>query len=64
MSELKQVEEKFDKVERNYDISKISVAEKTRKIKALENKLKTLEKDLTFDKPVAEIKKILWANII
>ena len=30
----------------------------------LENKLKSLEKDLTFDKPLTEIKRILWANII
>jgi len=29
----------------------------------LENKVKLLEKDLTFDKPLTEIKKILWANI-
>ena len=29
----------------------------------LENKVKSLEKDLTFDKPLSEIKKILWANI-
>jgi len=51
------------KVERNYDISKISVVEKKREIKALESKVKTLEQELTFDKPVVEIKKILWANI-
>lgn len=51
------------KVERNYDKSKISVAEKIREIKTLENKVKTLEKDLTLDKPLAEIKGILWANI-
>ena len=29
----------------------------------MENKVKSLENDLTFDKPLAEIKKILWANI-
>jgi len=51
-------------MERNYDLSKINVVEKTKEIKALENKVKTLEKDLTFDKPLVEIKKILWANII
>ena len=61
--ELKQVKEQLAKVERNYDISKINVVEKTREIKALENKVKTLEKDLTFDTPLAEIKNILWANI-
>jgi len=51
------------KAERNYDVSKINVVEKRREIKELENKMKTLEKDLTFDKPFLEIKNILWANI-
>ena len=51
-------------MEKKYDASKISVAEKTREIKALERKVKTLEQELTFDKPLAEIKKILWNNII
>ena len=46
-------------METNYNISKINVVEITREIKALENKVKTLEKDLTFDKPLTEIKKIL-----
>ena len=63
VSELNRVKEKFAKLERSYDISKINVVEKTREIKTLENKVKTLEKDLTFDKPLADIKKILWANI-
>lgn len=52
------------KAERNYDISKISLVEKIRDIKSLESKVKTLEQEFTFDKPLAEIKKILWANII
>lgn len=60
--ELKQVKEKLAKAERNYEISKISVVEKIREIKALENKIKALEKDLTFDKHLAEIKKILWTK--
>ena len=62
VSELKQVKEKLVKI-RNYDLSKINILEKTREIKSLENKVKTLEKDLTFDKPLLEIKKILWADI-
>ena len=57
VSELKQVKEQFAKMEWNYDLSKINVVEKTREIKALENKVKTLENDLTFDKPLAEIRK-------
>lgn len=63
VSELKQVKEQLSKMEINYDLSKINIVEKTREIKALENKVKTLEKYLTFDKPLAEVKKILWANI-
>jgi len=47
----------------SYEKSKINVAEKTREIKALENKVKELEKDLSLDKPLGEIRGILWANI-
>ena len=50
-------------MEKSYDLSKINIVKKTREIKALGNKVKTLEKDLTFDKPLTKIKKILWANI-
>lgn len=53
----------MEKVENNYDKSKINVAEKIKEVKALENKVRTLEKDLTMDKPLAEIKGILWTNI-
>lgn len=53
----------MEKVEKGYDKSKISVVEKRREVKSLENKVKTLEKDLTTDKPLAEIKGILWTNI-
>lgn len=63
VSEINTVKEQFSKIERSYDLSKINVAEKTREIKVLENKVETLEKYLTFDKPLAEVKKILWANI-
>jgi len=50
-------------MEKSYDKSKISVAEKIIEVKALENKVRTLEKDLAMDKPLAEIKEILWTNI-
>lgn len=48
------------KLEASYDKSKMTVAEKTREIKALYNKIKSLEKELTLDKTLVEIKKILW----
>ena len=30
----------------------------------MDEQIKTLEKDLTFDRPLTEIRKILWSNII
>jgi len=41
----------------------MTVAEKTREVNALKNRVKTLEKDLSLDKPLGEIWGILWANI-
>jgi len=61
--EIKDAKEKLAKLEEKYDRSKMTVAEKTREIKALNDKIKTLEKELSLDKTLAEIKKILWANI-
>ena len=63
MSELKEAKERFAKLEVSYDKSKITVVEKTREIKALENKVKSLEKDLTLHKTLTEIKTILWTKI-
>jgi len=63
VSELQKVKEQYVTLEQRYDLSKINVSEKTREIKGLENKLKSLEEDLTFDKPLADIRKILWVNI-
>jgi len=63
VSELKEAKEKLAKLEISYDKSKQTVAERTREVKALENKVKTLEKDLTLHKPLAEIKTIMWTKI-
>lgn len=63
MSELKETKEKLAKLEVSYDKSKITVAEKTREVKTLENKVKSLEKDLTLRKPLSDIKMILWTKI-
>lgn len=63
MTELKEAKEKLAKLEASYDKSKMIVAEKTREIKTLDNKIKALEKELTLDKTMVEIKKILWAKI-
>jgi len=63
MVELKYAKEKLAQLEEKYDKSKQHVAERTREIRALEKKIKELEKELTMDKIIADIKKILWARI-
>jgi len=63
MAELKEAKEKLARIEVSYDKSKITVAEKTREVKALEKRIKELEKDLTLHKTLAEIKTILWTKI-
>lgn len=60
---VKEAKEKLAKLEVSYDKSKMTIAEKTREIMALNDKIKALEKELTLDKTLAEIKKILWAKI-
>ena len=42
----------------------MSVVEKTREINRLEKLVRALERDLTLEKPLGEIKEILWNNII
>lgn len=63
MTDLKEAKEKLAKLEASYDKSKMTVVEKTREIKALDSKIKALEKELTVEKTLVEIKKILWAKI-
>ena len=63
MTELKEAREKLAKINEKYDKSKQSVAEKGREIKALKEKIKELEKELTLDKVIAKLKIVLWANI-
>lgn len=63
MAELKEAKEKLAKLEEKYDKSKQNVAEKAREVKALEKRIRELEKELTLDKTLAEVKKILWAKI-
>jgi len=41
----------------------MTVAEKQREINALDSRVKALEKELTLDKNLAEIKKIMWSKI-
>lgn len=63
MAKLKEAKEKLAKLEEKYDKSKQNLAERAREIRALEKRIKELEKELTMEKTISEIKKILWANI-
>lgn len=63
MAELKEAKEKLAKIEERYDKSKMDVVKKTREVKALEKRIKEMEKELTLDKNLAEVKKVLWAKI-
>ena len=60
---MKEAKEKLAKLEEKYDKSKQSVAEKAREVKAMEKRIRELERELTLDKTLVEIKKILWAKI-
>ena len=63
MTELNEARENLVKLNEKYDKSEQNVAEKGREIKALKEKIKELEKELTLNKVVAELKTVLWANI-
>jgi DNA-binding ferritin-like protein (Dps family) len=51
------------KLNEKYDKSKQNVAAKGREIKTLKERIKELEKELTLDKVVAEIRRVLWTHI-
>lgn len=61
--EIKEAKEKLANLEEKYDKSKMTIAEKTRETKVLNEKIKALEKELTLDNTLMEIKKIFWAKI-
>lgn len=63
MAELKVAKEKLATLEEKYDKSKQNVAERTREIRTLEKKIKELESELTMNKTIVDVKKILWAKI-
>ena len=64
VTELQHTKLQLINLEQRYDLSKMSVVDKTREVKRLENLVKALEKDLTLEKPLKEINEILWENII
>ena len=63
MTELNGAKENLAKLNEKYDKSKQNVAKKGREIKTLKERIKELEKELTLDKVVAEIRTVLWTHI-
>ena len=64
VTELQHTKLQLINLEQRYDLSKMSVADKTREVKRLEKLVKALEKYLTLERPLKEINEILWDNII
>lgn len=62
-TEINETKEKLAKLEEKYDKSKMTVAEQSREIKALKDRVKTLEKGLSLDRTLAEIKRLMWAKV-
>jgi len=51
-------------LESNYELSQINYTEEERKSKRMTKRIRTLENDLTMEKPLRDIREILWTNII
>ena len=64
VTELHRTKVQLTSLEQKYDLSKMSVADKTREVNRLEKLVHKLEKDLTLKKPLKEINEIIWDNII
>lgn len=63
MTELKDAKAKLAQMEEKYDKSKQQVAEKTREAKALDKRIKELEKEMIMGKAITELKKVIWIKI-
>jgi len=51
-------------LKKNYELSQINYTEEERKNRRMTERIKTLEKELTLEKPLRDIREILWTNII
>ena len=63
VTELQTTKLQLVNLEQKYDMSKKTVADNTREIKRLEKLVKALERDLSLEKSLREINKILWDNV-
>jgi len=63
-NEIKKLKEMVTSLENNYELSQINYTEEERKNISMIERIKTLEKDLTLEKPLRDIREILWTSII
>ena len=63
-TKLKNLKEQMSSLETNYELAQIQNKEEERKNKRMEERIRVLEKDLTLEKPLGDMRNILWANII
>jgi len=63
-TELKKLKEQISSLQTNYKLEQIQNKEEEPKNKRMEERIRNMEKDLTLEKPLRDIKDILWANII
>lgn len=62
--EIKKLKEIVTSLERNYELSQINYTEEERRNRRMTERIKTLEQDLTLEKPLRDIRDIIWTNII
>lgn len=62
-TKLKKFKEQISGMETNYELTQIQNKEEERKNKRMEERIRVLE-DLTLEKPLGDMRNILWANII
>jgi len=63
-TEIQKLKEKVTSLEHNYEISQINYTKEERRNRRMTDRIKTSEKDLTFENPLRDMREILWTNII
>ena len=63
-NELKKLREQVTSLETNCKLAQIQHKKETQRNRRMVERIKALEKDLTLQEPLGDMKEILWANII
>ena len=60
---MNKLREKVASLEIDYKLAQIMQKEEAQKANRMSERIKAMEKDLTLEKPLAQDKELLWANI-